>query len=101
MTKKASLTLDELTPKRVASKLKKFSLGKSYKKSKNSDEKKDKDEDEKNVDGKLIVDEDDKKEELENATYWKTMNLAGGAPAWILIVLSFFVTSGFSKFRDF
>jgi len=29
------------------------------------------------------------------------MNLAGGAPAWILIVLSFFVTSGFSKFRDF
>lgn len=88
MAKRCSTTLNNLTPAKITEKIKKFGVGK-----KSEDDK---------ADGKLIKnDDDDEKVELENATIWKTMKLAGGWPAWILIVLSFIVTSGFSKFRDF
>ena len=79
-----------LTASKIAEKIKKFAIGKKS------------EEDKTETDGKLIKnDDDDEKEELETATIWKTMKLAGGWPAWVLIVLSFIVTSGFGKFRDF
>jgi len=51
--------------------------------------------------GKLMKDEDDKKEDLDNATIWATMHKAGGPLAWVAIVLSFFVTEIFSKWGDY
>ena len=41
--------------------------------------------------GKLMKDEDDKKEDLSKAI-WATMHKTGGPLAWVAIVLSFFVT---------
>merc|ERR1712166_956651 len=51
--------------------------------------------------GKLMKDEDDKKEDLDNATIWATMHKAGGPLAWVAIVSSFFVTEMFSKWGEY
>lgn len=51
--------------------------------------------------GKLMIDEDDKKEDLDNATIWATMHKAGGAITWVLIVLSFFFSEIFYKWSEY
>jgi len=51
--------------------------------------------------GKLMKDEDDKKEDLTNATIWATMHKTGGPLAWVAIVLSFFVTEMYRKWGDY
>jgi len=48
-----------------------------------------------------MVDEDDKKEDLETKTIYDTMHMAGGPVSWIFIVISFFITSGYSKWVNF
>lgn len=47
-----------------------------------------------------MVDEDDKKEDLNYETIWKTMHMAGGPLAWLLIIISFFATSSYQKWVD-
>ena len=102
MVKMASVQMDQLTPARVTSKLKKFGLGKDGVKSKNKTESKDdKTAKQKEEEGKLMVDDEDKKVELEYKTITETMHMAGGPVSWIFIVLSFFITSGYSKWVNF
>jgi len=48
-----------------------------------------------------MKDENAKKEYLDNATIWATMHKAGGPVAWVAIVLSFFVTEMFGKWKDY
>jgi hypothetical protein len=88
--------MDELTPTRVTKKLKKFGLGKDGVKPKKKTEiKDDKTAKNKKEEGKLMVDEEDKKVDLQFKTITETMHMAGGPISWILIVLSFFFTSGY------
>jgi len=51
--------------------------------------------------GKLMKDEDNKKESLDDATYWAAMHKAGGPLAWVAIVLSYIVTEIFSKWGEY
>jgi hypothetical protein len=55
----------------------------------------------KEEEGKLMVDDEDKKEALDYDVIWKTMHMAGGPIAWVLIVISFFITSGYSKWVNY
>jgi len=50
--------------------------------------------------GKLMKNEDDKKEVLTNATIWATTQKAGGPLVWVAIVLSFLVTEMFNKWKS-
>lgn len=64
-------------------------------KSGDKDKKKDEPVKSKEDEGKLMVDEDDKKEDLNYETIWKTMHMAGGPLAWLFIIISFFATSSY------
>jgi len=90
-----------LTPARATKKLTKFGLGKSGVKEKKDSKSPKELSGDKEAEGKLMVDEDDLKEDLDNATIWKTMHMAGGPIAWVIIVSSFFISSIYSKWAQY